>query len=403
MKEKGIEALEGLRVLDLGQVFAGNFASALLGDFGAEVIKIERPKLGDGLRYMGRVVDGISMPHTIDNRNKKCVTLDLKSAKGRELFLKLVEIADVVVENYAPGVMESLGLSFADLEKVNPRIILGRISGFGQTGPKRNFYGYDRVGMGFGGITYISGDPDGPPMRPGVAVADYMSGLFCALGVLIALYNRDVVGTGKGQYIDLALYESVFRIIETAVVDYKMFGAVRQRMGNDAPTGAPANNYLTKDGQWVSLAVSNDRVFSRLAAAIGREDLLADQRFAHQVERQFPENKAALDQIAREWIASHDEAECAAAFEGVVPYTKILSIEDIFKEAQYAARENIVAVMQDKIGKIYMQGVVPKLSRTPGKVKWAGASLGSANEEILKGMLGLSDAEYQELVDQSIV
>jgi len=400
-KEK---ALEGVRVLDLGQIIAGNFASSLLADFGAEVIKIEKPGIGDGLRYMGRVVDGISLHFAVDARNKKNITLDLKSEEGKSVFLTMVKDADVVVENFAAGVLERMGLGYDVLAKVNPRIILGRVSGYGQTGPKSGSYGYDRIGLAYGGITYLSGEPDGAPMRPGVAIADYSSGLFCALGILIALYNRDIAGTGLGQCVELGLYESVFRYIETAVADYKLTGEIHERVGNDASTGAPANHYMTKDGQWVAIASTNDRVFARFAQAIGRPDLLEDSRYATQVKRAMvPENKEYIHQLTGEWIASHTERECAQAFADTVPYTKILSIADIFKEEQYAARNNIVEVPHHKFGTVSMQGIVPRMSRTPGEVKWAGRPLGSDNEEVFKQILGYSDADYNRLVEQGIV
>jgi len=401
--DKKTGALQGLRVLDLGQVIAGNFCSVLLADFGADIIKIERPGVGDGLRYMGKTIDGISTGHMVDNRGKRCITLNLQEEKGREIFFELLKISDVVVENYAAGVMEKMGLGYDALKKVNPKIILARVSGFGQYGPKSGLSGYDRVGMAYGGITYLTGDPNGPPMRPGLGIADYMSGMFAALGVMFALYHRDAAGSGEGQMIDLGLYESVFRVMESTAVDYKLFGDIRNRVGNKHPLSVPGDHYLTKDGRWVTIASGNDKVFKKLAVAIGREDLLSDPRFVSHGERTKPENRAAIEEICKQWFAERDEKDCAAALEKDVPYSAILNIEDIFKEEHYRARENIIEVMQDTVGKIYMQGVVPKMTGTPGEVNWAGASLGAFNDEIFKGLLGMSDEKIAELKAESII
>ena len=404
MRYKG-QALEGLRVLDLGQVIAGNFCSVLLADFGAYVIKIERPKVGDGIRYMGSAKDGVSTTHILENRNKHCITLDLKSVKGKEIFFRLLKDADVVVENFAPGVLERMGLGYDVLKKVNPRVILARISGFGQTGPNSSLPGYDRVGIAYGGLTYITGEPDGAPMKPGVGVADYCSGVFMAMAVMMAIYNRDVVGTGEGQQIDLALFESPFRILENTVVEYDLFGTVRERTGNGHPNTAPGNNYLTKDGKWVVVASGNDRVFSRFAKAINRLDLLDDPRFKTNADRTGnQEHKRMIDDICRAWVADHTEKECERTFRANdVPYGAVLSIADIFKEEHYWAREDIIETAQDKIGKVKMQGIVPKFSRTPGQVRWGGASLGYFNKEIYQGELGFTDEEMRQLEDEGII
>lgn len=402
MKGEGM-ALEGLKVLDLGQVIAGNFCSVVLADFGAEVIKIEKPGAGDSLRSMGNRKDGISTGHMVDSRNKKCITLDLKTDKGKEIFFKLLKDADVVVENYAVGVLEKMGLGYDVLEKVNPRVIFTRISGFGQTGPKKNSPGYDRVGMAYGGITFVTGHPDGPPTRPGIAVSDYTTGMWAAIGTLIALYNRDVVGTGKGQVVDVSLFESIFRIMEATATDYKFFGNIRQRIGNAHPMSVPGDHYLTKDCKWVTIASTGDKVFNKYAKAIGREDLLEDDRYNKQIARQEPENKAVIEQITKEWVAAHTESECTEILDGVVPYGPILDIEGIFQQEHYYAREDIIEVMQDKVGKVTMQGVVPKLSKTPGEVKWAGGSLGAYNDEIYKGLLGMTDEEILKLKEENII
>lgn len=402
MGERNV-ALKNLKVLDLGQVIAGNFASVLLADFGANVIKVEKPEIGDNLRHMGVMHDDVSLQFTVENRNKKCITLDIKTEKGKEVLLKLVKMCDVVIENFAPGVMEGLGLGFEELKGVNPRIIMARISGYGQNGPKKNLFGYDRIAMAYGGLTYLTGFTDRPPLRPGLAVADYMAGLFCAYGILAAVYNRDVVGTGVGQVVDMSLYESVFRIMESAVVDYKLTGTVRERTGNRHILSTPGEHYKTKDGKWLVIAVANDRVFERFAKGINREDLLEDSRFNKQVERSKTENKDIIEDITSKWVEDHTLDECLRTLSKGVPMSPILSIEDIFKEQQYIEREDIIEVMQDELGMISMQGVVPKLSETPGKIEWAGSSLGKFNEEIYKGLLGLSEEEYNDLIKNNII
>lgn len=396
-------ALAGVRVLDLGQVVAGNFCSVLLADFGAEVIKIERPDVGDNLRYMGSVKDGISTGHMVDSRGKKCITLDLKADKGKDIFFKLLKDADVVVENFAAGVLERMGLGYDVLAKVNPKIILARISGYGQNGPKSQLFGYDKIAMAYSGATYITGDPANPPVRPGQIFADYTSGMFAALGVMFALYNRDAVGSGKGQVVELGLYESLFRLMESIPTNYDLLGEVRERTGNFHPLTVPGNNYLTKDKNWVALAVANDRVFARLAKAIEREDLIADPRYATAQARTKHENSIALDTLCREWFAAHTLEECNERLAADLPYGPVLNIEQIFNEPQYHARENIIKVMQDKIGEVRMQGVVPKMSATPGKVKWAGASLGAYNKEIYEGLLGMAPEEIAELQKEKII
>lgn len=396
-------ALAGVRVLDLGQVVAGNFCSVLLADFGAEVIKIERPEVGDNLRYMGSVKDGISTGHMVDSRGKKCITLDLKADKGKEIFFKLLKDADVVVENFAAGVLERMGLGFDVLEKNNPRIILARISGYGQYGPKSHLFGYDKIAMAYSGATYITGDPASPPVRPGQIFADYLSGMFAALGILFALYNRDAAGSGKGQVVELGLYESLFRLMESIPTNYDLLGEVRERTGNFHPLTVPGNNYLTKDKKWVALAVANDRVFTRLARAIDREDLVTDTRYSTAQARTLPENTVALDNLCRDWFAEHTLEECNERLGKDLPYGPVLNIEQIFKEEHYHARENIIKVMQDKIGEVRMQGIVPKMSRTPGKVNWAGASLGAHNQEIYGDLLGINPEELQALKNEKVI
>jgi formyl-CoA transferase len=353
-------ALAGLRVLDLGQVIAGNFCSALLADFGAEVIKIERPGVGDSLRYMGMEKDGVSTSHMVDNRNKMCITLDLKSEKGKEIFFRLLKDADVVVENFSAGTMENMGLGYDVLKKINSRIILARISGYGQYGPKSHLYGYDKAAIAFSGLMYVTGEPDRPPVRPGLTLSDYMTGTFAALGVMFAVYNRDVTGTHEGQVVELGLYESIFRVMESIPTEYGLFGSVRERSGNTHALSTPGNNYKTKDGVWVALTSANDRVFARLCKAINREDLMTDVRYATNFARSDPNNRVTLDKIVQDWIAEHTLEECTSALETEVAYSPILSIKDIFENAHYKARDNIIHVMQDKLGEVPMQGIVPK-------------------------------------------
>jgi formyl-CoA transferase len=394
-------ALDGIRVIELGQIVAAPFCGALLADFGAEVIKVEIPGVGDNLRKMGPIVDGRSPWFAVENRNKKCITLNLKQEKGKKIFVELIKKADVITENFKPGVLDKLGFSWDEIRKINPRVVFVRISGYGQTGPYKDRYGYDRIGLGMGGLTYITGFPESAPLRPGVSLADYLCGYAAAMGVLTALYNRDISGTGVGQELDLGLYEPIFRIMEFTPLNYSLTKTVRERIGNAFPGTVPSGHFQTRDGKWMSLAVGNDRLFERFARCVDRVDLLGRPEFANHELR--VKNRTELDQIAEEWIAGHTSEECFAILGEDVPVGPIHAISDIFEDPHYLARNNIVEVNDPHWGNVKLQGVVPKMSGTPGEVKWIGPDLGQHNAEVYGGLLGFSPEDIDRLTGEGVI
>lgn len=394
-------ALTGIKILELGQVVAAPFCGVLLADLGAEVVKVEMPGVGDNLRAMGPVKDKRSLWFSVENRNKKSITLNLKKEEGKRILAELVPQFDVVTENFKPGVFEKLGFSWEIIHRLNPRAILVRISGYGQTGPYKNRYGYDRIGLGMGGLTYITGFPDQPPLRPGVSLADYLTGYAAAIGVLAAVYERDIKGSGEGQEIDIGLYEPVFRIMEFTPLEYCLNGKVRERIGNAFPATVPSGHFQTKDGKWLSLAVGNDRIFERFAKCIGREDLLSRPEYKTNIDRMG--NRAELDEIAEQWIAEHTAEECFAVLGSDVPMGPIHGIADIFGDEHYQARNNIIEVADELWGTVKMQGIVPNLSRTPGEVKWLGPELGQHNREVYGELLGYDARQMKRLADEEII
>jgi succinyl-CoA---D-citramalate CoA-transferase len=393
--------LAGVRVLDLGTRVAAPFAATLLADFGAEVIKVELPGTGDFMRSIGPFADGESLWWAVEGRNKKSITLDLRQARGQELLKRLIAIADVAVENFQPGTLESWGLGYDVLSATNPNLILTRASVYGQTGPYRDRPGLDRIGIGFGGLLHLTGYPDRPPVRPGVIISDYLTGVFNAFAIMVALYHRDL-RRGGGQWVDLALYESVFRILEHTVTAYDRLGIVRQREGNRLSNSAPLDNWETQDGQFVCIVAAGDSLFPRLARAIGRDDLLGDPRFASLQARVAHADE--INAVVAEWVKRHTAAEVERILVAAqVPVTRVYSIADIFADPHYAARGDIVEVEDATLGKIRMQGVYPHLSQTPGRVRSGAPRLGAHNHEIYGSLLGLPDAEIAELERDGII
>jgi crotonobetainyl-CoA:carnitine CoA-transferase CaiB-like acyl-CoA transferase len=393
--------LAGIRILDVGTRIAAPFAATLLGDFGAEVIKVELPGSGDFMRTIGPFEQGHSLWWAVEGRNKKSVTLDLRVPRGQELFRALVAKADVVVENFQPGTLEEWGLGYAALAQINPDLILTRASVYGQSGPYRDRPGLDRNGIGFGGLLYITGYPDRPPVRPGVIISDYLTGVFNALAIMIALYHRDV-HRGGGQWVDLALYESIFRIMEHTLPAYDRLGVVRGREGNRLRNSAPLDNWETKDGQFICIVAAGDGLFPRLARAIGREDLLTDARFGS-LERRA-EHGDAINAIVGEWCRQHTAAEIEAIMVAAqVPVTRAFSIADIAADPHYAARGDIVTVDDPTIGPVKQPAVYPRLSATPGRIARGAPTLGEHNEEIYRGLLGLTDAQLEELRARRVI
>jgi succinyl-CoA---D-citramalate CoA-transferase len=387
--------LEGVRILDLGTRIAAPFAATLMADFGAEVIKVELPGAGDFMRSIGPFAEGYSLWWAVEGRNKKSITLDLRRPRGQELLKRLVALSDVAVENFQPGTLEEWGLGYEALRAINPGLILTRASVYGQTGPYRDRPGLDRNGIGFGGLLYITGYRDRPPVRPGIIISDYLTGVFNAFAIMMALYHRDV-HRGRGQWVDLALYESIFRVLEHTVAGYDRLGTVREREGNRLRNSAPLDNWETKDGEFVCIVAAGDGLFPRLARAMGREDLLKDPHFASLRDR--AENADAINAIVGDWVRQHTAAEVEAILVAAkVPVTRAYSMADIAADPHYQARDDIVSVDDPTIGPVRMQSVYPRLSETPGRIRRGAPKLGEHNDEIYGSLLGLSPEEIAAL------
>ena len=393
--------LVGLRVLDLSTMIAAPFGAALLGDYGAEVIKVELPGSGDGLRKFNPTVDGHSLFWATTARNKKSITLDMRTPRGRELLLKLVERADVVMENFRPGTLERWGLGYDVLKATNPDLILIRVSGYGQDGPYRDKAGFGTPATALSGLAYLTGYPDLPPVNWPIALADYLAGMFGALSALAALRDRDRRGAG-GQWVDVSLYESIFRLLEAIVPEYGKLGVVRQRTGHRTGAAAPVGTYASRDGRWMVLSASNDRIWERMACAMGRADLVDDPRFRTNAARVA--NSDALDAEIVAWFGSRDAADAQAILdEAGVPVCPVYTIADAFADPHFQAREDIVSVDDPAIGPIPMPNVVPRFSDTPGAVRHPGPTLGQHNDEVYRGLLGLDEADLAELREQGVI
>lgn len=393
--------LAGLRVIDAGTMIAGPLAATHLADFGADVIKIEQPEIGDSMRHWAPEKDGKSLWWKVIGRNKRLITLSLSNQEGQALFRRLVEKADIVIENYRPGTFEKWGLGYAALQKINPGIILVRVSGFGQTGPYAKRGGYGTVAEAFSGIPSFTGFPDRPPTLPGFPLADSVSATFAAMSAMFAIYRRDH-GDGRGQVIDVSLYEPLFRLVESQVIGFDQLGIVKRRQGNRLAEDSPRNTYESLDGRWIGVSASSQRTFERLAEAIGHPELIADPRFVNNVKR--CENADELDALIAAWFGQHELAHIMRLFEEKnVVAGPVLDIEDIFRDPHYAARENIVEVPDGDFGKVRMQSVVPKFSETPGAVRHSGGELGRDNRAIFVDELGLDDGEFKRLQANKVI
>jgi formyl-CoA transferase len=395
--------MTGVRVIDLGTMFAGPFTASLMADFGADVLKVELPKTGDSNRGMAPVVDGVPGTWTILSRNKRSISLDIRKEKGKEILKKLVAKTDVVVENFRPGTLEGWGLGYDVLKGVNPRLIMIRISGYGQTGPFSTKAGFGTPATAFSGFTYLQGYPDRPPISPPLAMADYVTGIFGAMAAAMALYHLKDSNDPEGQQVDLALYEAVFRILEQLVAEYDLTGKVRERAGHISQGAAPAGAFQCGDGKWVIMVTSTDRTFARLAEVMGRMDLLSDPRFDIGAHRSA--NRDAITQIVQDWFLQHSTQEITKILDdNGVPVSPILSIADIFQDPQYRARENLVQIEHPVLGKVTMPGIVPKFSATPGAVRWPGpATIGQHNHEVYVDELGFTAEEIESLKAEAVI
>ena len=394
--------LKGCRVVDAGNMIAGPLAATLLADFGADVIKLEQPGVGDPMRHWTPVKEDRSLWWKVIARNKRLITLNLSAPKGQELLRRLIVNADILIENYRPGTFERWGLGYDVLAAINPRLVFVRVSGYGQTGPYRNRGGYGTIAEAFSGVPSFTGFPDKPPTLPGFPMADSVAATFAAMAAMFAVYDRDHHEPHRGQEIDVSLYEPLFRLVEAQVIGFDQMRLVKQRRGNRMEEDSPRNTYQTRDGRWLAISASSQKTFERLVHAMGRDDLATDQRFRDNVQRVA--NADVLDKIMADWFATQDSDEVIALFdrENVVAGLTY-DIRDIFKDPHYAARGNIVEVEDRDFGTVRMQGVVPRFLRTPGRVRNAGGQIGQDNEAVYLGELGLVADEFARLQAERVI
>ena len=386
--------LAGLKVIELGTLIAGPFAARILAEFGAEVIKIESPDGGDPLRKWRKLYEGTSLWWYLQARNKKSVTANLKHPEGVELVRRLVAEADVVVENFRPGVLDKLGLGWEALSTINPGLVMVRLSGFGQSGPMAQQPGFGAIGESMGGLRYVTGFADRPPVKTGISIGDSIAALWGALGALMALRHKEVNG-GAGQVVDVALYEAVFAMMESLVPEFDMFGFVRERTGNIMPGITPSNTHTTRDGRHITIGANGDAIFRRLAKAMGRDDLAEDPTLADNAGRDARRDE--LYALIDAWVAQHDEAAVLATLAAAeVPASRIYSVADMFADPQFLAREMLHSVKLPDGRDCRMPGVVPRLSATPGGSEWIGPALGEHTDAVLRS-LGYDDARIAAL------
>ena len=377
-----MQALQGIKVLELGQLIAGPFAGKTLADFGADVIKVEPPGVGDPLRKWRLLRGGTSVWWEVQSRNKRSVCLDLREPEGQEAVRALAAEADVVIENFKPGTLEGWGLGWERLHALNPKLVMLRISGYGQTGPYKDRPGFGVIGESMGGLRYLTGEPGRVPVRVGVSIGDTLAALHGVIGVLMALYHRDARG-GEGQYIDVALYESVFNVMESLLPEYDAFGAVRERAGSALPGIVPSNAYRCADGSYVLVAGNGDSIFRRLMSAIGRTDLENDPALAHNDGRVA--HTARIDGAIEAWTAQRSPDEVIAALDAArVPVGRIYSVADIARDPQYLAREMIVETRTAQGEPLKVPGVIPRMSATPGAIRHPAPRLGEHDPDLRK-------------------
>lgn len=393
--------VSGLRVIDAGNMIAGPLAATQLADFGADVIKIELPGVGDSMRHWAPMKEGRSLWWKVIGRNKRLITLALSTPRGQALFKELVRDTDILIENFRPGTFERWGLGFAELSKINPRLVMVRVSGFGQTGPYSKRGGYGTIAEAFSGIPSFTGFPDRPPTLPGFPMADSVAATFSSMAAMFGIYHRDHHG-GKGQEIDVSLYEPLFRLVESQVIGFDQLGIVKHRQGNRLAEDSPRNTYETRDGRWIGISASSQRTFERLVAAMGMPELATDSRFLDNKLR--CDNDVALDEILGRWFRERDCDALMQLFEEAeVVAGPVLDIRDIVKDPHYIARQNIVDVPDDDFDSVRMQGVVPRFVDTPGEVRHSGRALGADNDDVYLKLLRLSRAELDELKNEGIV
>lgn len=405
--------LAGIKVLELGTLIAGPFCARMLGEFGADVIKIESPQGGDPIRQWRVLKDGNSLWWSVQSRNKKSITLNMKDSRAQEIARRLALDADIIIENYRPGVLEKWSLGYEQLKAINPALIMVRLSGFGQTGPMRDAPGFGAIGESMGGIRYVSGHPDRPPVRIGISIGDSIASLHGAMGALMALRHRDVTGgrwngqtgeackAGQGQMVDVALYEAVFNMMESLVPEYDHAGVVRERTGGALPGIVPSNTYTTVDGENIVIAGNGDAIFKRLMSAIGRDDMANDPQLANNAGR-VPRTQE-IDEAIQTWCSTRRiDAALALLQAADVPVSKIYSVRDMLQDPQFLARQMFEQHLFNDGTPIKLPAVTPKLSETPGGTRWIGPALGEHTDEVLTA-LGYSAEQIAALREDGVL
>jgi len=395
--------MSGVRVLDVGTFLAGPHAASILGEFGAEVFKIEHPIAGDPMRRFGTPTHrhDATLAWLTEGRNRKSVTIDLRQQEGVEVFLKLVAKSDVLIENFRPGTMEEWGLAWNVLSEVNPGLVMLRVSGYGQTGPYRRRSGFAHIAHAFGGLSYLAGFPGETPVVPGTApLGDYMSSLYGAIGILLALRHREK--TGRGQVVDIGIYEAVFRQLDEIAAAYGMFGKVREREGAGSFVAVPHGHFRTKDDKWVAVACTTDKMFERLAEAMQKPELASESLYGDQQKRLAA--RELVNQICTEWVGSLDRDDVMQrCLEKQVPVGQVNSIADIFEDEHFRARENLAHVEAEGLGEVVVPGVLPTLSNTPGRITNLGPTLGNATYEVMRDLLGIPAEDIDRMRKSKIV
>jgi len=395
-------ALQGLKVVECATVIAAPLCGRFLADFGADVIHVEPPGKGDHLRNFGFTVDDINPWWKYYSRNKKLITLDISKAKGKDILFRLLADADVFIENFRPGRLESWGIHYEDLAKINPRLIMVRVTGFGQTGQYSSQPGFGTLVEAMSGFAEMTGEPNGPPMLPQFPLADSCAGFYATIATMFAIYNRDVVGTGKGQVVDVSIWESLYSILGPNALVHSLTGKTAMRMGNRAPTSAPRNTYRTKDGRWVALAGATQTTAARLFTVMGKPELMDDPRFKTNMNR--VKNVEELDAYIADWMGQHTLKEISAIFiDNEVPFGPVYNVADIAADPHAIVRNMIVDVPDEDGQTLPMEGVFPRMTATPGKIRHAGKTMGADNDDVYFERLGLSREEVAALSKEGIV
>jgi crotonobetainyl-CoA:carnitine CoA-transferase CaiB-like acyl-CoA transferase len=400
--KQSLKPMAGVKILDLATMLAGPFVSTILGEFGADVIKVELPGSASSSRQHGTMTGtGSSMVWLSEQRNKKCITLDLRTPKGKELAKRLIKDMDIVVENFMPGTLERWGLGYDVLKEINPDLILVRVTAYGQTGPYIDRPGFARIAHAFAGLSYLAGEPDGRPVMPGsTSLGDYITGVYGALGALLAYTARNRYGVG--QYVDIGLYEGVFRMLDEMISAYAKNGFIRERLGADTTNHVPHSHYQTKDDQWIALACTDNKMWQRMCKAMGREDLLAPDRYEKMAQR--IKGRDEVNGIVSDFCRSMTRDELLThCLKLEVPIGPINNVADIHADPHFRARQNFVEIVAPGEGPVTVANVIPRLSETPGEIKWLGAKFGEHNMEIYRDQLGLSEAEIAELKQTGVI